>query len=332
MPSNLDVAINAGRQPPLGVAILFLVFNRPDATARVFDAIRAARPPRLYVAADGPRLGRPDDVADCARAREIALATDWPCEVHTLLREENLGCRRAVEEALDWFFTAEEAGIVVEDDCLPGPAFFPFCDLLLARYRDDARVFSISGSNFQNQRHADSYYFSKHFHCWGWASWRRAWQHYRTDANADWDADALSHALARLADGSRWFVPYWLQVARLVKSGRVDSWAYRVSLWCFARQAGELALHVIPDHNLVMNIGFDGEGTHVHGTAPEVGAAAALAFPLRHPPALVRDTAADRFTDRVHFGIAFLPFLRRQIALGLPSLERFWARLRSTQS
>lgn len=330
MPSSLDTAIDAGRQPPLGVAVLLLVFNRPDATARVFDAVRAVCPPRLYIAADGPRPGRPEDVADCARVRGIALATDWPCEVHTLLREENLGCRRAVEEALDWFFTAEDAGIVLEDDCLPGPAFFPFCDLLLARYRDDARVFSISGSNFQIERHAYSYYFSKHFHCWGWASWRRAWQHYR--AHADPDADALLHGLARLADGSRWFVPYWLQVARLVKLRRVDSWAYRVSLWCFSREAGEVALHVIPDCNLVMNIGFSGEGTHVHGDAPEVEVTDAFAFPLRHPPSPIRDATADRFTDRAHFGIAFLPFLRRRIALGLPSLERFWRRLWSEQS
>jgi hypothetical protein len=302
-------------------AVLFLIFNRPEVTARVFEAIRAARPPRLYVAADGPRPGRPEDVADCAKARAIALATDWPCEVHTLLREENLGCRRAVEEALDWFFAAEEAGIVLEDDCVPGPTFFPFCDLLLARYRDDARVFSISGSNFQNERHAESYYFSKHFHCWGWASWRRAWQRYRDHAGPQ--ADALSQGLARLADGSRWFAPYWLQVARLVQSGRVDSWAYRVSLWCFSRAAGEVALHVIPDRNLVINIGLGGGGTHAHGAAPEAGEAAALAFPLRHPPLPVRDTTADRHTDRVHFGIAFLPFLRRRIALGLPSLERF---------
>jgi len=119
--------------------VLFLIFNRPDTTTRVFEAIRAARPERLYVAADGPRMTREGEAERCAEARRIATAVDWPCEVKTLFRETNLGCRAAVSGAITWFFEHEEEGIILEDDCLPDPSFFPYCTELLAHYRDTGR-------------------------------------------------------------------------------------------------------------------------------------------------------------------------------------------------
>src|SRR5262245_55441705 len=101
--------------------ILLLVFNRPETTSRVFQAIRAVRPNKLYVAADGPRSDRAGEAERCVEVRRIATAVDWPCEMRTLFREENLGCRRAVSGAITWFFEQEEAGIILEDDCLPHP-------------------------------------------------------------------------------------------------------------------------------------------------------------------------------------------------------------------
>lgn len=312
--------------------VLFLVFNRPDTTKHVFTAIRAARPLRLYVAADGPRPGRNDDSEDCARVREIALAVDWPCQVHTLLRDHNLGCRHAVEEALDWFFAAEEEGIVLEDDCLPASCFFAFCDELLARFRDEPQVFSIAGSNFQHgqPRGTGSYYFGKYFHCWGWASWRRAWHAYRRETESS--ERVLARGLAHFADGSRLFAPYWRQIRQLCLAKRVDSWAYRVTLSSLA-SGGTAAerLHVVPQSNLVVNIGFGASATHTSGDAENPAEKSGeLDFPLHHPTLIERNIAADRHTDRTHFGIAWLPYLRRQVALNLPLLERAWKRLRST--
>ena len=311
-----------------GAPVLFLVFNRPEATAQVFAAIRAARPSRLYIAADGPRPGRPDDSHNCAQTREIALAVDWPCQVHTLLRESNLGCKHAIEEGLDWFFAAEEEGIVLEDDCLPTASFFPFCADLLQRFRQEPRVFSRSGSNFQDgQRRGEaSYYFSKHFHCWGWASWRRAWSAYRAGAEPS-DVE-LANGLKHFADGSILFPPYWLQIRRLCREQVIDSWAYHVSLSCMAR-GGTLAecLHVIPQRNLVANLGFGRGATNTKEHAANPAAASApIDFPLHHPGRMQRDALADRHTDRVHFGIAWLPYLRRQVALNFPLLDKVWKR------
>ena len=164
----------------LNTAVLFLVFNRPETTARVFDAIRKARPPRLYVAADGPRTNRPGEAERVEKVRQIATAVDWPCEVNTLFRKDNIGCKRAVSGAITWFFEKEEEGIILEDDTLPSQSFFWFCQELLEIYRDDERIFIISGYNKQDEWNAEKvdYFFSYFGGIWGWASWRRAWKHF----------------------------------------------------------------------------------------------------------------------------------------------------------
>ena len=157
------------------IPILFLIFCRPDTTEQVFEQIRAIKPARLYVAADAPRAGRPDEAERAAQARAITEKVDWPCEVKTLYREQNLGCKRAVSEAISWFFEQEEYGVILEDDCLPHPSFFPYCEELLLRYKDDQRIGHISGNCFLPQIISPelSYDFCSVTHIWGWATWRR---------------------------------------------------------------------------------------------------------------------------------------------------------------
>src|SRR6266403_1894039 len=141
--------------------VLFLVFNRPNSTRQVFDAIRSARPSKLYIAADGPRANRPLEANLCDEVRDIALSVDWPCQVNTLFREDNLGCKRGVSEAITWFFDREDEGIILEDDVLPVPTFFRFCDDMLERFRSDTRVSMISGCNLISRHYArkQSYFF-----------------------------------------------------------------------------------------------------------------------------------------------------------------------------
>jgi hypothetical protein len=160
--------------------ILFLVFNRPETTARVFEAIRNAKPSRLYIAADGPRDFIYNEYAVCAKTREIASRVDWDCDVETLFRAENLGCKAAVSSAISWFFSHEEEGIILEDDCLPCESFFYFTTILLEKYRHDERIAHIAGSNFQDGKKVGdgSYYFSDLYNIWGWATWKRVWKDY----------------------------------------------------------------------------------------------------------------------------------------------------------
>lgn len=284
---------------PLNTAVLFLVFNRPDNTARVFEAIRLAKPPRLYVAADGPREGWEGEADRVAKVREIASAVDWPCEVITLFREINLGCKYAVSGAITWFFEQEEQGIILEDDCLPHPEFFPYCEQLLSRYKDDHRVMAITGDNFQagQKRGAASYYFSVFNHVWGWASWRRAWAHYDVEMkfwpawrdSPDW-ADFWKDSVAKR---------YWQKIFDSVYRGEIDTWDYQwtASIW---RQDG---LTATPNVNLVSNIGFGEDATHTKSKKSKHSELSTLALgEVSHPQHVERDRLADAYTFDHNFG------------------------------
>jgi hypothetical protein len=297
-----------------GSPILFLVFNRPETTRRVFEAIRLARPARLYVAADGPRESRPDEAERCAEVRRIATAVDWPCELRTLFRDKNLGCKRAVSSAVTWFFDAEPEGIVLEDDCLPHMSFFPYCDELLARYRDEPEVMCVSGVNFISGSWSppESYYFSRYSHIWGWASWRRAWQHYDVTM-ANWNAGPSKEALQKLFRHQPRVARHWHRLFDQVASGRVDTWDYQWFLTCFEHGG----LSCLPEVNLISNIGFGKDATHTVSAESKMANlnVSALQFPLRHPSGVAAAAAADEWTNRHVFEID-------QSALGIARLTK----------
>jgi len=272
--------------------VLFIVFRRPDATARVFEAIAAARPPRLFIAADGPAGER--DAAKCAEVRRIVERVSWPCEVHTDFSPANLGCQRRVSSAIDWFFSGCESGVILEDDCLPSPDFFRLCDELLDRYRDDERIMHISGECYRHDRRsADSYYFSKYALIWGWATWRRAWQKFDLTMR-DWpDFRAASPSLAWYdSEDER---AYWDATFQQMYEGRHATWDYP---WMFACLANGLSIH--PAANLVRNIGTAEGATHMRDNRFSSRSFGTLEEALRHPSWVVRDRQADMdvFDDR----------------------------------
>jgi len=239
--------------------VLFLVFNRPEQTRRVFEAIRAARPPRLYVAADGPRPDRPGEAERCEQARRIATAVDWPCQLQTLLRDGNLGCAAAPGTAISWFFANEPEGIVLEDDCLPAAEFFEFATAMLSTYRSDARIGKIAGTNPLGHWHAGSdanYFFSSYGYSWGWASWRDRWQDFDL-AMSLWPSFAAS-CFAREYP----FSTTRNQGFDAVHRGVLDAWDYP---WHFALSTGH-RLVVLPTENLVSNLGFTRDATHTRNT------------------------------------------------------------------
>ncbi len=161
----------------LKTTIAFLIFNRPDATERVFEEIGKAKPPMLLVIADGPRAQVPEDAEKCAASRAIIEQADWDCRIVKNYSDINMGCRNRVSSGLNWVFDTVEKAIILEDDCLPSPSFFRFCQELLTYYQDDVRVMTINGTNWQlGWKIGDgSYYFSRFNLIWGWATWRRAW-------------------------------------------------------------------------------------------------------------------------------------------------------------
>ena len=277
--------------------VVFLVFNRPDCTARSLAAIRTAQPRRLYVVADGPRANRPADAALCAEVRALVeRGVDWPCEVIQDYAPSNLGLARRVSSGLDTVFARETEVIILEDDCMPDPTFFRFCAELLERYRDDSRVGQISGATFQGAQPSGpaSYYFSGYPHCWGWATWRRAWRQY-DHAMAAWRRPGAREWLAgRFRDPAE--RAYWRHSFDATARHRMDSWAYRwtLALW----QQGSLC--ITPWRNLVSNIGFGAGATHTQEASTLAGRPVfGVTFPLVHPDSLTIDAAADARTSRV---------------------------------
>ena len=291
----------------IDVAVVLVVFNRPELTAASFAAIRAVRPTKLFVIADGPREGHESDVDRCTAVRQIVDDVDWPCAVERDYADANLGLKRRVETGLDLVFKQVDRAIVLEDDCIAAPEFFTFCVALLDRYATDERVMAVTGDNFQDgiRRGEGSYYFSKYPHCWGWATWSRAWAHY-TGGYTEWSADEHSvtwHATHPDPVERR----YWRQAFDAGASGRLSSWAYpwTDAVW---RRGG---LTATPAENLVRNVGFGPEATHTKGAGVDhprqIGG---LDDPLEHPARVEADAVADRYTFDHHFGGRHLSAMR----------------------
>lgn len=285
-------------------AVLMMVFNRPEPTQRVFEAIRAARPPRLYVAADGPRPDRIDDRHLCEKTRDITDRVDWPCEVQTLYQQRNQGCRAACSGAVSWFFENEEEGVILEDDCLPDPSFFSLCDELLPRFRGDTRVGHIGALNPVGDclKLEASYGFTVHPFVWGWASWRRAWRHYDVTM-ADWPQWRGADRLSAFTYGSEQCRRYWSRAFDATHSGNVDTWDYQ---WVFACWAHGLHA-IVPNVNLITNLGFARDATHTKGRAPAWLAknpASPVSRPLNHPATVCIDKKLATLISKNVFGAA----------------------------
>lgn len=279
----------------LKTPVAFIIFNRPDTTKRVFAEIAKARLPKLLVIADGPRTDHPDDAEKCAAARAIIDGVDWDCDVLKNYSDVNLGCKRRVSSGLDWVFDIVEEAMILEDDCLPHPTFFRFCEEMLEKYRNDERIAMISGDNFQfgRKRTEYSYYFSRYAHVWGWASWRRAWVNYDVDMKL-WPEIRDDGWLWDLL-GDKKNVGYWRKIFENVYQGKIDTWDYQLTFSCWIQNA----LTVLPNVNLVSNIGFGSEALHtkVENEIAEMDTEA-MKFPISHPNYMLRDSVADSTTEK----------------------------------
>jgi hypothetical protein len=288
--------------------VAFIIFNRPDTTKRVFEAIRQAKPPKLLVIADGPRADRPGEAEKCAAARAIIEGVDWECEVLTNYSGVNLGCKIRVSSGLDWVFSEVEEAIILEDDCLPDLTFFQFCEDMLVRYREDTRVMSIAGTNIQgNFSLYFSYFFSRFALMWGWATWRRCWKLYDYRM-LDWPSLKKTKWLYSVGVGKKIFQWYWNTIFDRVYSGEINSWAYRWIYTCWR----EHGLTIIPSINLVKNIGYGDDATHTTKDHPILAKLIEkqMNWPLKHPNQVEIIYEADEFISKNWFGASRLTYLK----------------------
>ena len=288
----------------LTTPIAFIIFNRPDATERVFAEIAKAKPPKLLVVGDGARISREGEAAKVAATRAIIDRVDWPCEVVTNFSDLNLGCKIRVSSGLDWVFEQVEEAIILEDDCLPSASFFRFCEEMLIKYKFDNRIWHIDGTNFQEGGLNYDYDFSRYPLIWGWASWRRAWKFYDVEMKS-FDEFVATKKLELIWPS----IPvqrFWMKNFRDVRNGSLDTWDYQwiYSIW----SNGGLAIR--PNINMIKNIGFSQDATHTTKTNPLFNSMVAenISWPIRHPTFIIHNHIYDEQCSKIRFNIHSLIF------------------------
>ncbi len=267
----------------LKTPIAILTFNRPQLTERLLGILAQVTPRRILVVSDGPRPNIAGDVENCAAVRRLFEKLDWECQIERNFAETNMGNFPRNSSGLNWVFDQAEEAIILEDDCLPDPSFFPYCEELLERYRDDPGVGLISGNNFlvpPLAQQGPSYFFSGYAATWGWASWRRTWR--QVDLNMPYwpqfrDGGQLFQAVFSSSEAR-----YWRSIYDAIHERRMkNAWDYQLILACMRFNL----LTVVPSVNLVSNIGFGPDATHCKDSRSLVSNVKAhgMKLPLVHP-------------------------------------------------
>lgn len=285
----------------LKTPILFMVFNRPDTTRKVFAEIRRQKPQHLFIAADGPRDNVHTDADNCSQVHAIVNDIDWECHVETCFQTQNLGCRTHCSQAINWFFSQVEEGIILEDDCLPHPSFFPYCEELLNYYRHDTRIMHIAGANMQDgiRRGNGSYYFSQRPHIWGWASWRRAWKYYDVEMSSY--PEIVENKPVHLYHDAL-VEGFYRKIYHILFRCHYNTWDTQ---WDYA-VATQHGLAVIPNVNLISNIGFNESATH-DATSPFSNIPLKeMSLPLIHPSKIFPDVEAEKYIIKKEYKPEFI--------------------------
>jgi len=278
--------------------ILIMAFNRANITQEVFKAVRKIKPKQLFFFVDGPRETKPGEDILCQATRDIIKQVDWDCDVKTMFLEENAGIQgihSGPTQALNWFFENVEQGIVLEDDCLPDPSFWPFVEEMLIKYKNDERIMHISGNNFQfgTKRGTDnnaSYYFSIYPSSWGWATWKRAWKYFDSKLKSFpefRDTNKIAQ-ITKEEDTQK----VWLDTFRKEYYGEWKTWDYE---WVYAMWShGGYA--IIPNVNLIKNIGFGSQATfNMSNESHYANQQTENILPIIHPKKIKPNVDADRF-------------------------------------
>jgi hypothetical protein len=278
---------------PCETPVLLLAFSRPETTSRVFEAVRRARATRLFVAVNAPRPGRTEEAERCEAVRKIVQAVDWDCSLHTLFRKEHLGVASSISSAISWFFETVDAGIILEDDCLPDATFFPFCGEMLERYRTTTHVMQVAGYNLLSGKYDSGadYHFSHFGWQWGWATWKRAWQCF--------DLQMTSWPKFKELGYHQYYpcYPRRISIFDEASAGKIATWDYQ---WHYA-MLSHSGVSVVPRFSLIENIGFDSNATHV--TSQAAGdryrvPVRPMPIPPTHCPFVYADPRYDRLLIR----------------------------------
>lgn len=294
----------------LTTPVAFIIFNRPDTTKEVFEQIRNAKPEKLYLISDAPRAGREDDIDRVAKTRQyVETHIDWDCEVHKNYAEANMGCRDRVSSGITWVLSQEERTIILEDDVVPAPKFFRFCQEMLDEYENNSRVMMVSGTNLlKNYEMKTPYTFSCFSSIWGWATWRRAWEKYDVDI-ADWPELKKAGTMKKVQNGLAYI--FLKRNMESVYTKKKDTWDIQ---WDYCRHKYR-GLGIVPRENLICNIGFDREdATHTTEGSTEDFSYGDMKFPIEKKIPVKRDVEYDKAYIKKYFGIhKVIHFVKKKV-------------------
>lgn len=282
----------------LQTPVAMIIFNRPDTTKEVFEAIRQAKPPKLYVIADEarPHKAGEREKVDATRAI-IEQGVDWDCEVITNYAEQNMGCKKRVASGITWVFEHEEQAIILEDDCLPKPEFFRYCQEMLETYKDDENVMMVSGTNnVPGYQVPQGICFSRFSCIWGWATWRRAWSKYDITMR-EWPQWKEQNTFKPYFKGIEYKV--FCRDASKIHAGLVDTWDMQWQVCILKNGFG-----VVPQGNLIHNIGCGHEeATHTTDNSKEIAEYGEISFPITKPANLEPDLGYDKAYTKDLYGM-----------------------------
>lgn len=295
----------------LYTSVLLITYKRLDTTKKVFEAIRHAKPPRLYIASN---IGKDEvGIQEVNKVRDfLEKNIDWDCEVFKLYREKHLSAKDSISGAIEWFFQNEEMGIILEDDCLPSQSFFWFCEELLTRYADDMRVWHIGGCSTLNKDillNEDSYYFSKYNHIWGWAGWASRWKMY--DSNVSLFKEFSKNRYIENVTKNKLLQKFWINNFESVYAKRVDTWDYQ---WYFTTWSNG-GVSIIPTVNLITNLGFGADATHTSDSNSKLSNMEKIEIDLDliHPKIMMPNIIYDNYNAQFLFGINYFSFYQNEI-------------------
>lgn len=270
--------------------VVIFIYKRQANLGSLLTTMRSFKPTKLYLISDGPK-GLEEEKAVIETRELLESLINWTCEIKKNYSDINLGLKERFCTGIDWVFSQEERAIFIEDDCLPDPTFFKFCDDLLEKYKDDERIFSISGNNFLfgQGKSRESYYFSKYPHIWGWATWKRSWDKYDSEIS-DWQARRQTNWLREVTGG---FIisKFWKYIFDRLSAGKINTWDYQLTYTSFKNRG----LNIIPSVNLVTNVGYGQDSTNIKSKNKTIAVSAEqIQFPLVHPVEFKVNGANDR--------------------------------------
>lgn len=277
--------------------VALFIFNRPDNAEKLVQAIRQAKPSQLLVVADGPRQDKVGELEKCQATRAVIEQIDWNCEILKNYSDVNLGCGKRLSTGLNWVFEEVNEAIVLEDDCLPHPTFFEFCETMLDMYRHDERIMTITGCNPLIEWKSDiqSYHFAYYGGIWGWASWKRAWKYFDYEIKF-WSDREARERIRDLMVNEQHFKTYELIFSETYQNPTIyNTWDYQ---WVCSRLS-QSGLVIVPSVNLIRNIGFGNDSTHTKNSNSPL--ANMKTMPMKFPIKINNFTVADRDYDKTFY-------------------------------